>query len=60
MAVTPVAQLPRDSFVAVIVNRALAVLRDADFQRTLRQEGGRFLMSVSAEARAAWARTAGQ
>jgi|JI8StandDraft_1071087.scaffolds.fasta_scaffold50499_2 hypothetical protein len=60
MAAIPVAEHPRDSFVAVLVNRALDVLKDALFQRALRQEGGRFLMAVSTEVRAAWLRTAGQ
>ena len=35
-------------------------LKDAGFRRVLRQEGWRFLVSVSAEARAAWLRTSGQ
>jgi hypothetical protein len=60
MAVTPVAQPSRDSLVAIVANRALDVLKDAGFQRVLRQEGWRFLVSVSAEARAAWLRTAEQ
>lgn len=59
MAVIPVAQPSRDSLVALLANRALDVLKDAGFQRVLRQEGWRFLVAVSSEARAAWLRTAG-
>lgn len=60
MAVIPVAQPTRDSLVALLASRALDVLKDAGFRRVLRQEGWRFLVSVSAEARAAWLRTSGQ
>lgn len=60
MAVIPVAQPSRDSLVATLATRALDVLKDAGFQRVLRQEGWRFLVSVSSEARAAWLRTAEQ
>lgn len=60
MAVIPVAQPSRDSLVATLATRALDALKDAGFQRVLRQEGWRFLVSVSSEARAAWLRTAEQ
>ncbi len=60
MAVIPVAQPSRDSLVATLATRALEVLKDAGFQRVLRQEGWRFLVSVSSEARAAWLRAAEQ
>ena len=46
--------------VATLATRALDVLKDAGFQRILRQEGWRYLVSVSSEARAAWLRTAEQ
>lgn len=60
MAAIPVARPSRDSLVATLATRALDVLKDAGFQRVLRQEGWRFLVSVSSEARAAWLRTAEQ
>lgn len=60
MAVVPVAQHSGDSIVAMLVNRALQVLKDAGFEQAVLKEGGRFLMFVSTEARAAWLRTAGQ
>lgn len=44
MAVMPVAQPTRDSLVALLAGRALDVLKDAGFQRVLRQEGYRFLV----------------
>lgn len=59
MAVIPVAQPSHDSLIALLVSRALEVLADVGFQRVLRQEGWRFLGTVSAEARTASLRTSG-
>lgn len=53
MLVIPVTQPSRGPLVTTLATRAHAVLKDAGFQRLLRQEGWRFVASVPSEARTA-------
>ncbi|MEJ1089161.1 hypothetical protein WDU99_12640 [Microbacterium sp. Mu-80] len=57
MALFNSAQQSRDSVAANLGGRILDVARDSNFQRVLRQEGWRLLVTVAAEARDAWLRT---
>lgn len=50
------AQPSRNGHLALLANRGRAVLQDHDFQQALRQEGWRFLVALTTEARAAWVR----
>lgn len=57
MALINVTQPPRNTLVALLAARALRVVQDDGFQRVVRQEGWRFLVSIATEVRAAWVRT---
>ncbi len=56
MALNNSAQPFRNGLVVLLSTRVRGVLQDRDFQHVLRQEGWRFLVNMTTEARAAWVR----
>jgi len=60
MALINIAQLSRDGLLAQVATRVRGVAHDGEFQRVIRQQGWRFLVVVTTEARAAWLRAGPQ
>ena len=56
-AITPAPKGVALTFILAVSDHALCVLQDPGFQAAVKRDGWQFVVSVTAEARAAWLRT---